>query len=281
VAVTDRASRGVTITPRQLEHNGSSRQYLDVACELVALHDLFAVLCDEMLQQLGADPDRPGQACQRVLDRWRVLLSPAESNLLGAEALTGLLAELRFMERLAIHDPSVALALWAGPSGGRFDFTASHAAVEVKATTARERLAVEIHGIQQLDSDPAGELYLHVEQFEVVPAGGDCVPDAVDRLLQLGVQASRLLENMAQIGYRFSDSEAYRKIRRVPRLHRTFRATAPGFPRLVPTSLADPTVLDRISRIRYTIDLTDASHIPGALHDVEAAVIHLLGGATA
>ncbi|MEU9507133.1 PD-(D/E)XK motif protein [Micromonospora sp. NPDC048170] len=274
----DRTSRGVTITVRRLADNGRSSVFLDVACELAEMRDLFAEVCDEMLQRLEAAPGiQPGPVCRGVLQRWRELLAPAAGELLGRDRLAGLLAELHFLELAAAIDPDLALATWTGPDNARIDFIGNSAGVEVKATTAREQLRVEIHGLRQLDPGPLDELYLYVEQLESVPFGGDCVPDAVERLGLANVDTVRLLQALARSGYRHTAAESYRLVRFRRLQQRTFRTTSPGFPRLVPADLREPTLPDRISRVRYTIDLTGATLVPGFVDGVDQAVMHLIG----
>jgi hypothetical protein len=279
-AVEDRTSRGVSITEQTLEENGRRRRYLDIACEVAELRDLFAVLCDEMLEAIASRRTEPAVACRNVLDRWRELLSPAPSRLLGRETLAGLLAELHFMELIAARDPERACALWTGPDRGRFDYTSGDAAVEVKATMSRERLTVQIHGIGQLEPVDGRVVRLFVEQLEPVPAGGDSVPDAVNRLGSAGVDMHALVTGLAAVGYSMSDAVVYRKIRFEVRSRRAFRTDTDGFPKLVPSGLIDPGVLNRITLVRYTVDLTGLGASSGALPGPADCVDALLGPAS-
>jgi hypothetical protein len=180
------------------------------------------------------------------------------------------------MELAATLDPDGVLRNWTGPDNGRIDFTGVSAGVEVKATTTREQLLVEIHGLSQLDSRDLEELYLYLEQLEPVPIGGDCVPDAVSRLRTAGVDTVGLLRSLAKAGYRQFDAEAYRHIRFQCLQRRTYATTYPGFPRLTPGLLGGQRLPERIIRLRYTIDLTDSESIPGLVKDPLVAVAHLL-----
>jgi hypothetical protein len=272
----DRTSRGVTLAERVLidaDHHG---RYLDLACELADLRDVFAVLCDDLLARLGEDPTPPAAICTAVLERWRELLVPTRSSLLGPETLIGLLTELHFMEQIAAVSPVQAVALWTGPDNARADFTGTHVGVEVKATTGRDRVIVEIHGLRQLDEGNLEDIYLYVEQLESTPAGGDSVPDALDRLLACGVDRVGLLRGLASLGYSTADAAAYRTARYSLVSYSAFRATAPGFPRLVPRALSDPTLAQRIFRVGYAIDLTDVAAVAGHLPGRHAIVERLL-----
>ena len=150
----DRGSQGVKLLERNLIDNGDNRRFVTLRCELTSLHDQFGTLCDEVLESLSESPSDPNRTCLTILDRWRQLLGPRSERLLGESALAGLLAELRFLEVLAGIRPD-ALDLWTGPDGGRFDFMSGGTAVEVKATSGRERFSVGIHGLLQLEPRPA------------------------------------------------------------------------------------------------------------------------------
>jgi Putative PD-(D/E)XK family member, (DUF4420) len=276
--VEDSSSRGVRLTERELIDGRHRGRYLDVSCELAELRDVFAVFCDDLLAHLGAEDVQPVAACLDLLERWRELLTPARSPLLGPGTLAGLLTELHLMEEVSARAPGDAAGLWTGPDAARADFTGLTAAVEAKATTGRERVLVEIHGLRQLDEGPLQDVYLYVEQLEAVSAGGDSVPDVVSRLLNAGVDRSLLLRGLASVGYDTAHAPAYRMVRFTVVSRRTFRATAAGFPRLVPMSLADPGLADRVFRVAYTIDVTDSDAVAGHLPSVAPAVEHLLKG---
>lgn len=274
----DHHSHGVSLSPRDLQDDRGVSHYIDVACEAAELRDLFAIFCDDLLDRLPNDPIGPGPVCVSVLDRWRDLFNAKHGPMLGEQALVGLLAELHVLERIASRDPVSALRLWTGPDKARADFSGTLAALEVKATTNRERTTIEVHGLRQLDQASLEDLYLYVEQFERVPNGGDSVPDAVHRLLTAGLSRADLLRNLGAVGYLESDREAYELFRFEMTATRTFRATAPGFPRLVPSSLVDPDLATKIHEVRYSIDVSGADNIPGHLSTLEPALDHLLSG---
>ena len=207
--------------------------------------------------------------CSSVLERWRELFNPTRGALLGSEALVGLVAELHVLEQIAARSPSRAVRTWTGPDRARADFTGARAAVEVKATTGRDRLTVVIHGLHQLDQAPLEDLYLHVEQLEAIPTGGDSVPDVVSRLLSAGLDRVGLMRGLAAVGYLDSDTQAYHHLRFSVLSTRTFRVTARGFPRLVPAALADPGLAERVFRVTYTIDVTDSAALPGRLDSIQ------------
>lgn len=272
----DHHSQGVSLSPRDLQDDRGMTHYIDVACEESELRDLFAIFCDDLLDRLSTNPTAPGPVCMSVLDRWRDLFNAGRGRLLGEQALVGLLAELHVLERIAGRDQTSALSLWTGPVKARADFTGTHASLEVKATTNRERATVAIHGIQQLDEAALEDVYLYVEQFERVPSGGDSVPDAVHRLLAVGLSRVHLLRSLDAVGYAESDHESYELFRFQLTTTGTFRASAPGFPRLVASSLVDPSLASRIHEVTYLLDVSDKESIAGYLPSIEPALDHLL-----
>ncbi len=277
-SLNDTSSRGVSIRTHPLIDKEREHRYLDMTCLLPELKDLFALLCDEMLSRLEENPENPAGVCRTVLNRWRELLEPLGGALLGKHALAGLVAELHFMEYLAAKEPAHALALWTGPYQSRFDFTGETAATEVKATTLRERLEVEIHGLSQLDPPPEIELCLYVERLELVPEGGDCVPDVIERLRRAGCDIVVLSRGLHECGYSISDSEVYENVR-FRLLDSRWYLVNDSLPRMIRSSFAAPEILDRIEKVRYSIDLTSLPPDPMDSDVVERFIEKLARGA--
>lgn len=275
-ATTDEESRGVVLRPRDLVDAGTTRRFQTITCELTELNSAFEAFCDEVLGALDEDPLNPPQRCLEVLGRWRDLLGPRGSSLRGRNVLSGLLAELHMLERLAAAaDVATCLALWTGPLGSRFDFMGKLTAVEVKATTSRDAFTVGIHGLLQLDPPPETQLYLYAEQMELVPMDGDSVPDALERLWNLGVPRQALLSTVAMLGVLPADLDGYRKIRFRTLAYRVF-CVEPGFPRLTASELKDATMADRVTKVSYTIDLSDVASVPGHIDDLDELVQRIL-----
>jgi hypothetical protein len=267
VATLDDESRGVVLRSRDLVDAGATRRFQTITCELPELNSAFETFCDEVLQALDDQPEAPAQRCLDVLGRWRDLLGPRSSNMLGRNALSGLLAELHMLERIAAaSDPHTCLALWTGPGGSRFDFMGHASAVEVKATTSRDTFTVGIHGLLQLDPPSGTKLHLYAEQMELVPVDGDSVPDALDRLAATGVPRQALLSTVALLGILPVDLESYRAVRFRTLAVRAFLVER-GFPRLVASELADASMADRVIKVSYTIDLSDVAAVPGHIDD--------------
>jgi len=137
-----------------------------VRCKDPRLVPQFSYLVDDMLDFLmSATAAAAGSTCLAVLHNWRELFRAAPSPLLSVEAQIGLLAELRVLEAILEIDPS-ALNCWAGPSGGRHDFSGPRASLEVKSTARHNQFDITIHGLGQLDTPSGGVLYLYAERVE-------------------------------------------------------------------------------------------------------------------
>lgn len=252
----DSGTRVVTIRARELLDGETRRPFLVVRCEERALNAQFALFADDLLAAIAQRPDAPQIACTAILERWQELMAAPPSPLLGRTALVGLLAELHVLETLAAHDPLGALGAWCGPEGSRHDFATGKGAIEVKATTGREGFEVQIHGVLQLELPDHGSLTLYAEQLEPVHQGGDSVPGAVERAQQLGVPRQGLRDRLEAVGFRDSDAEIYRTVR-FSLLRRAIAEVDSGFPRIVRSSFADPSLPDRTTDISYNIDLAD------------------------
>ena len=227
-AAEDRNSCGVSLSGRELVDRNRYERYLDVACEMVELRDLFAVFCDDLLERLSVENAPPAAVCSSVLERWRELFNPSAVHCSDPRRWPACSQNCMCLSRSRRGHQSRAVRTWTGPDKARTDFTGARAAIEVKATTGRDRVTVVIHGLHQLDQAPLEDVYLHVEQLETVPAGGDSVPEAVSRLLSAGVDRAGLMRGLAAVGYLDSDADAYRRVRFNVLSSRTFRVTAPA-----------------------------------------------------
>jgi hypothetical protein len=252
----DPGTRGVTIRNRELVDRGNRRAFLVVRSEEPALDPQFALFTDDLLSALAAQPESPAMACMTVLERWRNLMAAPPPPLLSRPSLAGLLAELHVLEAIAAKDPARAVDQWCGPEGARHDFVSEHGAIEVKATTGREGLKVQIHGILQMELPDHGPLTLYAEQLEEVHQGGDSVPDAIERVQQLGASQYGLRDRLEAIGFRSSDADIYRTVR-FSVLRRAIALVDDRFPRIVRASFVDPSLPDRATDISYSIDVSD------------------------
>ena len=254
--VQDTDSKGLRLDTHQFGDSAGRSRYLLLRCEDVGVDRQFALLVDDVLQALESRTLSAGRTTLLVLERWRDLFGPVVSRLLSANAQAGLLAELHVLEVLASTDID-AMEAWTGPNGGRHDFSGRNASVEVKATTRRDQFTVGIHGSKQLDPPASGTLFLYAEQLERSPRG-ESIADVVSRLIDLSeIQAQKLLSSLEAVGFRLSDSEVYETFR-FDVLRTRVCLVDDSFPRIVRDSFKDATLMDRIVRLDYSIDIAAA-----------------------
>jgi hypothetical protein len=253
--IDDNRSRGVSVVTRILQTaQDEERRYIDVECREVPLNDLFSTVCDEILLNVRETPDAAGMCVTAVLERWRELLGPASQHLLSEQALKGLLAEMHVLESLASVSPDLAMKLWTGVDNQRHDFTGRVSSCEVKASSLIDEVKVHINGLRQLSPPPQSRLYLAVERFERVPAGGDSLTEAVDRVENLGVMRHTILSALAKVGVQPADLSDYGEVR-FKSLERRLYLVDESFPRLCPELLEGRPGADRISNVEYVLNL--------------------------
>lgn len=253
--IEDNRSRGVSVVTRILQTaEQEERRYIDVECREVPLNDLFSTVCDEILLSVAKTPDAAGLCVTAVLERWRELLGPASQRLLSDLALKGLLAEMHVLESLASVSPDLAMKIWTGVDNQRHDFTGRVASCEVKASSLIDEVKIHINGLRQLSPPPSSRLYLAVERFERVPAGGDSLNEAVERIETVGVMRHTILSALAKVGVQPADLSAYGQVR-FKSLERRLYLVDENFPRLSPELLEGTPGADRISNVEYVLNL--------------------------
>jgi hypothetical protein len=187
------------------------------------------------------------RAWSALLDRPRALDLQKRLGLLGELAVLGHLAERRGW--------LAALDAWVGPQGEEHDFALLEGDIEVKTTASEERRHT-IHGLGQLDASPGRPLWF------------------VSLRLTRGGQAGRTLRETV---YALRDAAAAEHITYADRIDKALAATgwsadlpdderwtprddplvlrAETLPRLH-SGLLPATTLERVSSIRYDIDVT-------------------------
>lgn len=256
--------RAVVLRRRSLEDERSLWTY---AClELVdgAQEDLFTALCVEVLEQIGAYPDKAVSAMKKVLSDWRALLAGTREALSPA-ALAGLYGELHVLREMLRHDPG-AVACWTGPERASQDFHRGVDAIEVKTTVASEGRKVRINGSGQLELAAPGRLVLR--WFRLATGTGISVPALVDEILELADDPPAFRKLLLDVGYQEREREIYtRRLFEVVE-ERAYEVTA-GFPRIVGASFTGGAVPAGVEDVDYVIDLDSAAATAGRLDDVD------------
>lgn len=273
----DRRSAGVQLVTHLLLDGPGVKHFIDVTCPRPHLHEVFSLLVAEMLAAVEAAPERPDIACHRVLDRWRELLDRPPSAVPDDDTVCGVLGELLHLRALVRRTPA-ALARWLGPMGARHDFEAPGLHLEVKTTRSRGPLVVEIHGLDQLETPPEGELALAVLRLEQAADGGHTITSLVDELLERGVEAGLLHTLLARAGIGPDRiGPASERAWRVSEEHLWW--VDGSFPRLTRSSLVGGTLPPSIVSVRYRLDLSAGVPEPLSLAEVERLHDRVAAGA--
>ncbi|MFJ3244142.1 PD-(D/E)XK motif protein [Streptomyces sp. NPDC094154] len=248
---TGRIGGTLRVTERALEDEETYGRFADIVCIRRDLDDVFTALCADVLVALEADGRHPYRTTLAVVNRWRQLFSGVPRALTEAQEV-GLAGELSVLLRLLDKNPG-AVSLWAGPEGGRHDFSDSVRAVEVKSTyTTSERRTFDVHGLDQLERPQGGRLMLAWYRFERTPRGRT-VGELVAEAARLCVDETELWLRLARVGYRRGQTDEEGALRLSPVEERWYEVDE-AFPRLTTASLRKP-VPDGLLDVRYTVDL--------------------------
>jgi len=207
-APTDHRSGGVVLVGQELEVAGRTQTFADLVCVRPELNDVFGALAADICESLAEEADEPTRVVVRALERWRQLLGPSRAT--GEWTMSsaiGLQGELLVLERILKEAGTEGLGAWTAPQRLHHDFRRGGLAVEVKTTTAREGLRVEIHGLEQLDSSADVRLALIAVRLVEDPTG-DTLPAVVERLINLVDDRSAFLERLARTGYTHGGTRA-------------------------------------------------------------------------
>lgn len=256
----DHRSTGVHMNRSQWRENDKPVYGIDVVCLKPHLNDLFDLIAIDIFRLLNDIPGRPDATVQKVLNRWRELLSRDPGQLPDKAKIVGLLGELTVLHRLAELHPN-ALTCWTGPLGSRHDFSGRGAAIEVKSTMRRHGLVLTINAVDQLLPPDDGTLHLIVLRFEEAPMDGQSVGELISRLERTGVDRADLLRKLADVGFSPDvitavDSQKFRLLESRQYL------VDESFPRIIPTSFSSGSLPNGVISLTYDIDLSSVPPYP-------------------
>jgi putative PD-(D/E)XK family protein DUF4420 len=254
----DRESQGVQVGVRKLRYESVTTLYADLSCTRPQFNAEFAHIVSDVLEALrnGAAAHT---ACRNSLEKWRDLLKSPRTRGLDEPAATGLFGELALLAELVAVSPR-AVNSWTGPSGGRFDFSGSDTAIEVKTSTRRYGRIAEINGETQLDAPPGLDLYLHFARLETVPAGGNRLWDLYTSILQAGVPHGEMQRKLADAS--LDDSVIQDDQRRYRVLETRLYPVDRTFPKIVPASFVGGQLPPGTLQLRYVIDISGEPPMP-------------------
>lgn len=270
--VSDRISKGVVVVPQRLEVDGNDAWFADLVCVDPSLSDVYAQLAGAVCERVEAAPAVAGSACAELLIDWRELLTPQTQ--MGRQIAVGLFGELQILRELVRQTGPAAFSVWVGPEGHVHDLVGSGVAIEVKSTETRNGRRVEVHGVEQLDSEEGVDLHLQFFRIIADPEG-ESLEDLAQSLAELGVPYKKLMQRMSSGGY---GKEGNTDPLRFRVLESDLYVVDDSFPALTRASFSGG--LPRgIERITYVADLAAAT--PGPLGEAQrAGVLGRLGALT-
>ncbi len=268
---------GVRLAKRMLMDGPESLAFLDVVCLKPHLNSLFDVVAHEMLAACdGLRLDEVPSACRGVLARWRELLEQLAPGAKNLSVLAGAWGELWFVREL-LRRGAPWHGLWQGPTGAVHDIAGpGGTCIEVKSTTARGPLIVEIHGFGQLAPPRAGRLLLGVLELRRGQDDGEAMDSMVNTCVAAGADHVELVRLLGDLGINpgaADYSEAAFSIESAQLFD-----VVDDFPKLVPASLANE-VPPEVVNVSYQLDLTGLAGRAISGEAFDAALIDVARGA--
>lgn len=151
--------------------------------------DVFLKLCLDLIEHVkdGEQDQNTFNVICRRLKKWQSLLSGKARNLLSANEVQGLYAELYFLaemlESKRLRESSLIQG-WKGPERNQHDFILSDMAVEVKSVAGDQRGKVRITSEDQLDTH-LSRLYLRVYFLSETQDRGESLNSITRRVINL------------------------------------------------------------------------------------------------
>jgi hypothetical protein len=243
--LSERTSKGIAVQTVEMNIDGASsgKVFVEVACLEPAGYAALDIVTKELVDALvaGASIGRI-RLVQSVLAKWRRFWSGVAQNLLSKEAQLGLFGELWFLSCWLIPSVGVerAIPMWRGPAGARNDFEAQGLGIEVK-TSGRVDGSHQVNGLEQLLEPAGGVLLLFSLLVREEASAVDSLPRLVaDLRARLASDQSQLVQfesTLLAAGYEDAHAPEYEKAKLRIRGQGLYRVV-PGFPRLVPASIA-------------------------------------------
>jgi hypothetical protein len=260
---------------RTLELGGASLRFLDVACLLQSLAEVFDHFVVAVVERLDVPGALPVPAVTDVLQRWRQFLvaGPAPP---GRDKLAAVFGELLVLLDIVLAGGGAGA--WVGPFGSRHDFRRDVFALEVKTTRSHTAREVTVHGEDQLLPPASGALLLHFVRLEEVLDGGRSVATLVDELLATGASAEQLYAALSASGVAPAELAAVSRVSFDTRERLTIPIDE-STPRIIPDSFIHGARPVGVLDLTYRIDLDHS--LDRALDPAEytAAVRRLATGA--
>ena len=217
--------------------------------------DIFYVLVDDLVDCLISNQGsvEGARALMLRLRRWEHLLE-ASSRGLTKSAQKGLFGELLVLGHLlsnSLLEPLRVLNSWTGPDGGTRDFGLGEIGIEVKTTSVKGLLSVQISSERQLEIIAVDKLFLWCISIEISDNGID-LNEKVQEIKKLLSVDPELLEifkmKLTRVGYLEVDTHRYTS-KFFVREEFIFRISQ-GFPRIVSEGIPNG-----VFEVSYRVDL--------------------------
>lgn len=256
------AVRGIVEAPSlrivvaQLTQAGKQLRFLDIMCTAHHLEPAFADVVEAILSRVEQGLSCVEAAWTTLEDFRSLLLVQADAGL-AIERVAGLAGELLILNRLIDHS-TAAWRAWRGPAGDRHDFRSGSTSLEVKATLKKGKSRIVVHGLNQLEPNTGGSLYLSHLTLEPSAAGLLSIAALAHRALSRVDNPGELQATLANAGCHDPSSVQWNKYQFNLEAE-AFYEVCEGFPRLIPSSLVGGEVPVGVSTVAYEVDLASAS----------------------
>lgn len=234
--------------------------------------DMFLRVCIDVIEHLQkVDDKRSRDATILRLVHWSRFFK-AESELLSPERQKGLIAELLFIQRVALRcfTESDALDGWHGPLAANRDFEYGQEIIEVKSKRGSDNPYVHISNEFQLNINSSEDLHLYVVEINSSSSDeGFSLTDVVSdtrNLLESSWLAARFNDSLESVGY--FDEQDYSSSRWSEGMTYCY-VVLDDFPKVASDEI-DPA----ISRVGYRLDLDYCEKFK----ESEDALMSKLGG---
>ena len=217
--------------------------------------DIFYVLVDDLVDCLISNQGsvEGARALMLRLRRWEHLLE-ASSRGLTKSAQKGLFGELLVLGHLlsnSLLEPLRVLNSWTGPDGGTRDFGLGEIGIEVKTTSVKGLLSVQISSERQLEIIAVDKLFLWCISIEISDNGIDLNEKVqeIEKLLSIDPELLEIFKiKLTRVGYLEVDTHRYTS-KFFVREEFIFRISQ-GFPRIVSEGIPNG-----VFEVSYRVDL--------------------------
>lgn len=249
-------SPALRVSDATYQQDGKPVRFLDLTCMLSELDSVFSEVGEELLKRIRDGMPAQG-AVRSTLQDFRALLLSTPSREITDNEITGLVGELLLLCRL-LHLSPDATEAWRGPAGERHDFRRGGHALEVKTTGRKSDYSVSISAVDQLDPPGGGDLHLAHVILEREANGPLSVGKLVALALSLASEPRQVGDLLALCGCADPEGENWNRLSFAEETV-AFFAVRDGFPRITASSFQSGALPDGVTKIEYTIDLSQAT----------------------